>query len=327
MALSAQGHLSASAQSGTAELALQRTFKDSVFTSLFSDQRYAYELYRALHPEDRSSTADDVRIVTIQNTLTTGEHNDLGFIVGDTLLVLVEAQSTWSPNIALRALLYTAQTLKNIIHERELDVYGATPVSLPRPELYVIYTGQRKSVPKTITLSEALFGGEAAGIESTVHILNEVDPSLPGQYIDFTRTMDAWRLELGANERAVRAAITECLRRGVLVEYLTAHETEVVSIMMTLYDSEEVLHNHIAAITREAVDKGRKQGRAEGLEEGRERGREEGHAAGTREGIVRGIVETCRDLGLSEAETAARVSAKLGHSPEDALAAVRTYWQ
>ena len=285
---------------------LRRTFKDSVFTSLFSDPRYVYELYQGLHPEDAHTTVDDIQTVTVQSVLAVDEHNDLGFVVGDTLLVLVEAQSTWSPNIALRALLYAAQTIKNLVHERELNVYGTAPVHLPQPELYVIYTGRREGVPSTVGLSEALFGGRQVGIESRVKVISDPGPTMAGQYIDFARTMDAWRTQFGPSEEAIRAALAECKAKGVLTDYLADHEKEVVSIMMTLYDDEEVLHNYVADERRQAI--------AEGLAEGRAEGR------------AQGIVETCKSLGASLAATVDRVESSLGLDRAAAEAVVSTYW-
>ena len=57
---------------------MKRTVKDSVFTNLFRDKKYLIQLYRALHPEDRTATEDDILNVTIRNVLTDNQYNDLG---------------------------------------------------------------------------------------------------------------------------------------------------------------------------------------------------------------------------------------------------------
>lgn len=69
------------------------TIKDSVFTSLFQDKKYLLMLYRTLHPEDTEATEDSLTNITIKNILTDGMYNDLGFMAGDKLLILVETQS------------------------------------------------------------------------------------------------------------------------------------------------------------------------------------------------------------------------------------------
>jgi len=82
---------------------VKHTVKDSVFTNLFKEKKYLVQLYQALHPEDKEVTEDKLTDVTIENVLTDNIYNDLGFMVGNRLLILVEAQSTWTVNIIIRA--------------------------------------------------------------------------------------------------------------------------------------------------------------------------------------------------------------------------------
>lgn len=44
-----------------------------------------------MHPEDAEATEEMLTDVTIENVLTDNLYNDLGVIVGDRLLILVEA--------------------------------------------------------------------------------------------------------------------------------------------------------------------------------------------------------------------------------------------
>ena len=85
---------------------------------------------------------------------------------------------------------------------------------MPKPELYVIYTGDRKSVPDTITLRREFFGGEKMAID--VEVYNEQ------------------RKRYGNTKQAVTETIQICKNRNVLKEYLEREEQEVVGIMMTL---------------------------------------------------------------------------------------------
>ena len=77
-------------------ITIKRNIKDSVFTHLFQEPKYIVELYKALHPEVNNITEEDIEIVTIENVLSDGIYNDLGFLVNNSLIVLAEAQSTWS---------------------------------------------------------------------------------------------------------------------------------------------------------------------------------------------------------------------------------------
>lgn len=53
-------------------------------------------MYKALHPEDLDATEENISNVTNQNILLDQSYNDLGFQVGTRLVVLVEAQSSWT---------------------------------------------------------------------------------------------------------------------------------------------------------------------------------------------------------------------------------------
>ena len=122
---------------------IKRNIKDSVFTHLFQEPKYIVELYKALHPEVNNITEEDIEIVTIENVLSDGIYNDLGFLVNNSLIVLAEAQSTRSENIIIRGLMYLVQTYQDYILQEDLNVYGTRKIKLPKPELYVIYTVTR----------------------------------------------------------------------------------------------------------------------------------------------------------------------------------------
>lgn len=98
-----------------------------------------------------------ISITLIANSFTINEYyNDLGFLVGNQLIVLVEAQSKWSDNIIVRVFLYLAQTWKDYIDAHDdLDLHSTKKVVLPRPELFVIYTGDAE-VNDVVTYSRLL---------------------------------------------------------------------------------------------------------------------------------------------------------------------------
>ena len=51
--------------------------KASVFTNLFSELEYTFKLYCALHPEDTSTTKDDLMLMTMESHLLNQQYNDL----------------------------------------------------------------------------------------------------------------------------------------------------------------------------------------------------------------------------------------------------------
>ena len=73
---------------------------------------------------------------------------------------------------------------------------------------------------------------------------------------------------------ALYNAVTDCIGKGILTEYLTKHRSEVCDMILTEYNEE--LHN------RTLREDGRAIGRKEGLREGRREGLREGHDELTR---------------------------------------------
>jgi hypothetical protein len=231
----------------------KKTVKDSVFRDLFENPKYLLELYQALHPEDHETTVAELGIVTIKNVLLDQLYNDLGFTVGDKLLVLVEAQSSWTVNIIIRSLMYLAQTWQEHIETTGQNVYGSKKLNLPKPELYVIYTGDRKTRPEWITMSKEFFDGQETAVEVKVKILyGESEGDIISQYVAFTKVYNEQVKEKGRTREAVLETIRICKDRNILKEYLESREKEVVDIMMTLFDDEYILKTYVEEERKDA---------------------------------------------------------------------------
>jgi len=242
---------------------MKYTVKDSVFTFLFKQPEYARELYLALHPEDTDITEADCKLVTLENVLTTGMYNDVGLQVRDKLILLVEAQSTFSINIVLRLLLYLAATYKEYVEEYKLNLYGTEPVTIPRPELYVIYTGDQKDVPETLLLSD-LYGG-SGDVEVRVKVLcGGGAGDIVDQYVRFCKIADEERKKHGRTGRAIEETLRRCIEENVLAPFLMTRQKEVAEIMVTLFDQEKIMEIHDYHV----AEAGRAEGRTEGLVEG-----------------------------------------------------------
>lgn len=244
---------------------IKRNVKDSVFTHLFQEPKYIVELYKALHPEDTEISEESIEIVTLENVLSDGIYNDLGFLVNNKLIVLAEAQSTWSENIIIRGLMYLVQTYQDYISQEELNVYGTRKVKLPKPELYVIYTGEKQIDRDVIHLSEEFFDGDASTIEVSVKVIcNSVDGDIINQYIQFSKIYTEQLKIYGDPRKAIVETIRICKDKNILKEYLESKESEVEDIMFMLYDDAE--------INRIALRDAEKRGKSEGLEQGLEQG-------------------------------------------------------
>lgn len=239
----------------------KRDIKDSVFTFLFSDLEYTKQLYLSLHPEDITVQTDDIKLVTLENILAIGQYNDLGFQVRDKLILMVEAQSTFSPNIPLRMLMYLAKTYNEYVEEHSLSIYSSTKVMIPRPELYVVYTGEHKT-PTTLKLSDMYEG--AAGVEVEVQVLQDGQPGdILSQYVDFCQVSNEQVSQYGRTEEALENTIDICQDRGILAPFLRSRRKEVVDIMTRLFNQEKVWEIELEAYGRGKREEGRKEGRLE----------------------------------------------------------------
>lgn len=232
----------------------KRKIKDSVFTNLFQEKKYLLQLYQALHPEDTDVTEDEIADVTLKHVLVDADYNDLGFSVGNRLMVLVESQSTWSVNIIIRAVMYLVQTYHEYFKRTNQNLYGSKKVNMPKPELYMIYTGDRKYVPDIISLSDEFFDGEHIAIDAEVKVLyQENENDIVGQYIIFSKVYNEQRKQHGSTKKAITETIRICKNRNVLKEYLENKEQEVVDMMMTLFDDDQIMKAYTKDIREETA--------------------------------------------------------------------------
>ena len=236
------------------EIMAKRKAKDSVFLDLFQNKSYLLKLYRTLHPEDTTATEDSLTDVTITNVLTDNLYNDLGFIVNNKLLILVEAQSTWTVNILVRVLLYLAQSYHEYFQRTCQDYYKSRKVKMPKPELYVIFTGNKGRKPDKISFSKEFFEGADIDIEVKAKVIYESDTDdIINQYIIFCKVFNEQTKKHGMTQKAVTETIRICKDRNVLKEYLLDREKEVVTIMMSLFDDEQIMKSFIRSERYEAA--------------------------------------------------------------------------
>lgn len=283
-------------ESTTKENFVKHTVKDSVFTDIFSTKKYLLQLYQVLHPEDKGTGEDDLKNITIKNILVNGLYNDLGFHVGERVIILVESQSSWTMNIIVRALLYLAQTYQDYLDSQGQDIYGSKKVSLPKPEIYVIYTGERRGKPRYVSLSDEFFGGQESALEVKVRMLyGDNGDDIVGQYVTFTKVYSEQRKLHGRTKEAILETIRICKDEDVLKEYLESRESEVLDMMMTIFDEETIMRNHIRSQCAEAA--------------------------------MQNCVEMCQEFNLSFSDSVQKLVDKFGLSENEAEETVQKYWQ
>ena len=281
-------------------MSARREYKNSLFTTLFNDPRRLVSLYNALTgstlPPDTPLT-----IETLENVLFSGLRNDVAFLLGDVLIVLVEHQSTLCANMPLRILLYLARILERLVGKD--DVYRQNLVRIPRPEFIVLYNGEAEFPAEgRLRLSDAFlepppgFRGLGGHLELEVRLLNINDGrnaelverclDLLG-YVRIVRMIREKRASGVDLTEAVTRTVEECIEQGILAEFLREHSTEVINLLTEEWNLERALFiRH---------------------QEGRIEGHQEGRQEGSREGLEIGIlVIKALKAGMSIADIAAK---------------------
>ena len=234
--------------------AAKHTIKDSVFTNLFQEKKYLLQLYKTLHPEDTEVTEDELSDISIHNIMTDGIYNDLGFRRGNRLLILVECQATWTENIIMRSLMYLMTTYQDYFRKTNQNIYKKAKVTFPKPELYVVFTGEKQGHPEYMSLSEEFFDGEECFLDVCVRVLyGSGEDDIISQYVTFAKVYDEQRKKHGKTRTAILETIRICKDKNVLTEYLLEREKEVEAIMLAMYDEEEILLDYIRSEKYEAA--------------------------------------------------------------------------
>jgi len=136
------------------------------------------------------------------------------------------------------------------------SLYKSTKVKMPKPELYIIYTGNKGRKPETISLSQEFFDGADIDIEVKAKVIYESDTEdIINQYIIFCKVFDEQRKLYGMTEQTVKETIRICKDRNILKEYLISREKEVVTIMMSLFDNEQIMRTYAKDIEKETERK------------------------------------------------------------------------
>ena len=230
--------------------------KDSVFRNLFGIKKYAAQLYMALHP-DETVTEDDIEHVTLESVIMATLYNDVGFKVRNKIIMLVEQQSSWSENIVVRMFVYLAETYYDYFEDTEQSLYGTRKVKFPKPELYLIYSGEdKKDVPEELSLSKLFMGGDNSVIDVNVKVITDgKNGDIIQQYVRFTKVYNEQVKLYGRNAKAVSETIRICENEDVLSDYLRSREKEVSGIMLAFSDIDKQFDLYVNGEIQIAVEK------------------------------------------------------------------------
>lgn len=293
-----------------------RNYKDSVFRMIFSNKRALLNLYNALNGTDYQNP-DELEVNTLENAIYLGRKNDISFVIYGKLN-LYEHQSTINPNMPLRSLLYITSIYSKLAVN--LNTYSSNLEKIPSPHFVTFYNGTEEQPERQILKLSDAYEVQGAGmpedtpeLELRVQVIN-INSGYNKKLLEKCRELQeymiyvdrvrkyALSMELSA---AVEKAVDECIREGILADFLRKNRAEVVSMSIFEYNQEE----HFKLIERESRERGFELGRAAGMEAGKavgiELGKAEGRATGRAEGRA-----------VGKAESVLEVLSELGSVPE-----------
>ena len=275
-----------------------RLYKAHLFVMIFEDKKKLLELYNAIsgkHYED----PELLEINTLENAIYMSMKNDLSFLI-DARLSLYEHQSTYSPNLPLRFLFYLSDMFSGMTVDANL--YGTKKVELPAPRFVVFYNGEADQPDRQILKLSDLYTvkEEDPMLDLKVLMLNVNQGHNPElmevchtlwEYAEYTDRVRKYAKEQPIAE-AVERAITECIREGILKEFLEKNRREAKNVSIYEYDQEK----HIRQEREEAWEAGEKAGWEAGEKAGREAGWEAGEKVGREAGEKTGQINKLQEL-------------------------------
>jgi hypothetical protein len=250
---------------------VNRVYKSRIFAMIFQDKEKLLELYNAISGKNYTDP-ELLEINTMENAIYMNMQNDLSFLI-DARLSLYEHQSTVNPNLPLRFLWYISKLYMGMT--RKMNIYGAEKVEIPEPQFVVFYNGVEEQPERKMLRLSDLYQTKTKGKDmerglELMAVMYNVNRSHNKALMEASRTLRdyaeyVYRVRKYAEEttleEAVERAITECIREGILKDFLEKHRVEAKSVSIFEYDEEE----HMRQEREQFWNKGR-QGIQEGLE-------------------------------------------------------------
>ncbi len=243
-----------------------RTYKDRLFRMIFKEKAESLQLYNAINQTDYQNP-DDLTVTTLENAIYLGMKNDVSFVLYD-ILSLYEHQSTKNPNMCLRNLFYVSDVYSKLTVEENL--FGNALIQIPEPRFIVFYNGTEeipeRSEMKLSSMYKTDSGDPALELKTQVYNINlgcnlELMESCKTlhEYAIFVNTVRTYRKNMGFRE-AIQKAVNQCIKDGILADFLKKNKAEVISMGLYEYDEEKF----IKAERKYAKEQGWAEGHSEG---------------------------------------------------------------
>ena len=298
-----------------------REYKSDVISMMLQIPEYALDVYNAMN-NSAYTDSDMIQIMRLENGISLSVRNDASFFINN-YLNLYEHQSTYSPNVPLRFLIYLTDLLKNTIGKR--DLYSRKCVQIATPHFAVFYNGTEKRPEKEVLkLSDAFINRtDTPEIELTVTVYN-INPDNNTQLLEKSEVLRSYMIfvnrvrknlehqkKIAQNapeydeaayeeelEVAINEAIDYCVKHHIMEEFFRENRNEVTKSMVLDYTWER----REELIRAEEYEDGKREGYAAGISQGRADGEKDTHRFLINKWLQKGktIAEIAEDLGKSE---------------------------
>ena len=298
-----------------------REYKSDVISMMLQIPEYALDVYNAMN-NSAYTDSDMIQIMRLENGISLSVRNDASFFINN-YLNLYEHQSTYSPNVPLRFLIYLTDLLKNTIGKR--DLYSRKCVQIATPHFAVFYNGTEKRPEKEVLkLSDAFINRtDTPEIELTVTVYN-INPNNNTQLLEKSEVLRSYMIfvnrvrknlehqkKIAQNapeydetayeeelEVAINEAIDYCVKHHIMEEFFRENRNEVTKSMVLDYTWER----REELIRAEEYEDGKREGYAAGISQGRADGEKDTHRFLINKWLQKGktIAEIAEDLGKSE---------------------------
>lgn len=288
-------------------MATKRTYKDSLFRSIFKDKKRLSRLYKALSGNEISPK--DITINTLKGIFMNDVKNDISFRVGSRLIILLEHQSTWNPNMPLRFLWYLARLYRLYVNKDM--IYHAELLKIPTPEFYVLYNGTM-DIPavQELHLSDAFeVPGNAMELTAKCYNINYKEGR---EILDACYELKAYSTFIAIVRdgqknglsllQSIKEAISYCETHDLMGKYFRIHESEVYDMVSFKWDEKRA--REIA--TEDAMKEGMKRGLEKGIKQGAKSALREAALSLLREKIPLKIIMNTTHLTADEVKTLAK---------------------
>lgn len=262
------------------ENAGNREYKSDVFSMLMEEPKNALEVYNALNHSNYTDS-NQLEIITTNHGISLSIRNDASFII-DRQINYYEHQSTYSPNMPLRCLIYYVNDLEKYVSFRRKDLYSSKMISLPTPHFVIFYNGL-EDLPETevMRLSAAYYRKTEAPELEVICTAYNINPNYNEElksksgvlygYTVFVEKVREYNEVMDSLHEAICRAIDECVEENILREFFLSRRDEVVKVT----EIDMTFETRLEYVKRDSYE--------EGLEDGIEKGREEGRLNTERE--------------------------------------------